>query len=171
MDLALVYRAYLALNQASVALERAVEARLRPWNLNVSQGITLLALDQHGSQRMTDLARLLLQHTQTTTDLVDRLERRGLVQRRRHGADRRVVLVEVSDEGRGLIEPVREAIRSVCAEVFPELTDDKLVALAADAKHVRDTAAGIAGLPAAHFAVAEEQLLLNLDKPQGTPAS
>src|SRR6266542_5089708 len=78
-----IYDAWVAIHQAAIVLERAVDVRLRPWNLSGSQAAALSVLVTHGPQRMSDLARYLLQQTQTTTDLVDRLEQRRLVRRTR----------------------------------------------------------------------------------------
>jgi DNA-binding MarR family transcriptional regulator len=48
----------------------------------------------------TELARLLNVTTAASTGVVDRLERRGHVERRRHPTDRRRVEVHVTPEGR-----------------------------------------------------------------------
>src|SRR5918911_4790583 len=98
-----VYDAWVSIHQAAIVLERAVDVRLRPWNLSGSQAAALNVLVKHGPQRMSDLARYLLQQTQTTTDLVDRLEQRNLVRRIRHATDRRVVLVEATDAAESLL--------------------------------------------------------------------
>lgn len=161
MDGRSLYQAWVTISQAAVVLERAVDARLRPLNLNSAQGMTLLALAEHGPQRMSYLARFLLQQTQTTTDLVDRLERRSLVRRIRHETDRRVVLVEISDEGRALLKDIREAIWSVGRETFGGLSDTELARLTTTARRVRDAAAAIGGVPADHLSYAEERLQIS----------
>ena len=65
----------------------------------------------------SDIAGRLLDRTPDVTRLLVRLERRGLVSRRRAEHDRRVVEVLVTDEGLALLalldEPVAEAIGRV----------------------------------------------------------
>jgi DNA-binding MarR family transcriptional regulator len=39
------------------------------------------------------------------TKLLDRLESKGLLQRRPHPDDRRAVMIELTDEGRALVPP------------------------------------------------------------------
>lgn len=160
-DANLVYDAWVAIHQAAVMLERAADVRLRPWNLSASHAAALAALVEHGPQRMSDLARYLLQQTQTTTDLVDRLERRGLVRRIRHASDRRVVLVEATDEGQQLLSSIEREGSSVGQDTLGQLTDEALSGLSARLRGVRDQAATIAGVPVEHLGYAEQRLRLS----------
>ena len=56
---------------------------------------------------MNELARLLDLDKSSVTGLVDRAERRGLVERAPSTADRRAVLVRLTDEGRSLVSAAR----------------------------------------------------------------
>jgi len=71
-------------------------------DLSAPQVHTLLALGHEGSLAMGDLARRVAVTEKTTTGLVDRLERDGLVERRRDGADRRVIHVALTKGGAAL---------------------------------------------------------------------
>ena len=153
-----IYQAWVAIGQAAISLERAVDTRLRPWNLNQAQGAALLVLAQHGPQRMSHLARFLLQQTQTTTDLVDRLERRNLVRRIRHATDRRVVLVEITDAGRALRAEIGDAAWYVGQHVFNDLPEKQLTRQTETVRRIRDAAAEVGGVPAEHLTYAEERL-------------
>lgn len=153
-----VYDAWVAVHQAAVVLERAVDVRLRPWNLSGSQAAALAALVTHGPQRMSDLARYLLQQTQTTTDLVDRLEQRGLVRRIRHATDRRVVLVEATDAALALLREIGDTGWSVGTEAIGALSDTDVKRLTDIARRVRDRAAELGGVPQEHLSYAEERL-------------
>ena len=65
-------------------------------------GIKVIA--EHGNVRVSDLARKMYLHPTTVVGILDRLEKRGLVCRRRSKEDRRVVDVTLTDEGRRLVE-------------------------------------------------------------------
>jgi len=153
-----IYQAWVAILQAAISLERAVDTRLRPWNLNQSQGAALVVLAQHGPQRMSHLARFLLQQTQTTTDLVDRLERRKLVQRIRHDTDRRVVLVEITEQGKAVLAEIGDVAWSVGEETIGVISDRELVRTTEAVRRIRDAAAEVGGVPAEHLRYAEERL-------------
>ena len=160
MDSRGIYHAWVAIGQAAISLERAVDARLRPWNINQSQAAALSVLAQHGPQRMSHLARFLLQQTQTTTDLVDRLERRDLVRRIRHETDRRVVLVEITAEGRALLGEIGGKAWSVGEEAFGVVSDTDLTRLTQTVRRIRDVAAEVGGVPADYLSYAEERLTI-----------
>jgi DNA-binding MarR family transcriptional regulator len=152
------YQAWVSISQAATTLERAVDQRLRPLSLNASQGAALMVLAEHGPQRMSYLARFLLQQTQTTTDLVDRLERRDLVRRIRHETDRRVVLVEITEAGSAILPDIRAAVCSVGEESIGAQSEADLKQLTSTARGIRDVAAAAGGVPAEHLSYAEERL-------------
>lgn len=70
--------------------------------LSAPQVHTLLALGHEGPLPMGDLARRVAVAEKTVTGLVDRLQRDGLVERRRDGADRRVIHVALTAGGQAL---------------------------------------------------------------------
>jgi MarR family transcriptional regulator, 2-MHQ and catechol-resistance regulon repressor len=88
---------------------RAVEARafrsIEDTGLCASDFGVLEALLHKGALPVNVLGRKLLLTTGSITQAVDRLARRGLVERHDHPQDRRVRLVELTAEGRGMIEP------------------------------------------------------------------
>jgi DNA-binding MarR family transcriptional regulator len=82
-------------------------------------------------RRITELAATEALAQPTVTQLVDKLERRGLVVREPSGADGRVVLVSISPSGRERLDAVRAQLRAQMREVVRELGDDELAELAA----------------------------------------
>ncbi|MFF0311326.1 MarR family winged helix-turn-helix transcriptional regulator [Streptosporangium sp. NPDC004379] len=89
-------------NQVGRELRAAVEARLAPFGVTAQQAALLLhaARGEAGPGR---LAAELGTDTAGMTRLLDRLEVKGLVRRRRSPEDRRAVVVEVTAEGRELV--------------------------------------------------------------------
>ena len=67
----------------------------------------LAGLARTGPQRVTDLARVAGVSQPAMTQLVNRLTRQGLLARVADDADRRGVLVEVTDAGREVLETRR----------------------------------------------------------------
>ncbi len=68
--------------------------------LSFSQVMVLTALMQHKEMTMTGLAEFLGLARANATGLVDRLVKRGMVERRRVEEDRRVVLITLTQSGR-----------------------------------------------------------------------
>jgi DNA-binding MarR family transcriptional regulator len=91
----------------------------------------LLATLLDGPRRITDLAESEALAQPTVTQLVDRLERRGLVTRARSADDGRVVLVSASVAGREQLAAVRAQTRALMRSAVEQLSDDELTQLVA----------------------------------------
>jgi DNA-binding MarR family transcriptional regulator len=92
-----------------------------------------------GPRRITELAATEALAQPTITQLVDKLEGRGLVVRGRSGDDGRVVLVEISATGRERLEELRAVIRANMREALADLPDAELTELA----HASETLGGL----------------------------
>jgi MarR family transcriptional regulator, lower aerobic nicotinate degradation pathway regulator len=90
-----------ALAQLSFLIQGILERRARQHDLSVIQ-IRLLGVLRDRKPTMNELARLLGLDKSSVTGLVDRAERRRLVVRVPSTADRRAVLVSLTDHGRSL---------------------------------------------------------------------
>jgi MarR family transcriptional regulator, lower aerobic nicotinate degradation pathway regulator len=90
------------LAQLSFLIQGIVERRAREQGLSVIQ-IRLLGVLRDRQPTMNELARLLGLDKSSVTGLVDRAERRGLVARVASTADRRSVLVSLTDQGRSMV--------------------------------------------------------------------
>ena len=90
------------LAQLSFLVYGILEHRAREHELSIIQ-IRLLGVLRDRRPTMNELARLLDLDKSSVTGLVDRAERRGLVVRVPSTADRRSVLVTLTDHGRSLV--------------------------------------------------------------------
>src|SRR3954466_13130414 len=77
---------------------------------------------------MRKLAQKLKCEPSNVTGIVDRLESRGLVERRLDPADRRVKLAAATDEGRRVARDLREGLR-FAREPLAGLSDEERLAL------------------------------------------
>jgi DNA-binding MarR family transcriptional regulator len=69
------------------------------YQLTGAQKKILLFLAMNGKQRMGDVAHMISSSMPAASAVVDRLEQLGLVERKRDGLDRRVVMVELTERG------------------------------------------------------------------------
>ena len=92
----------------------AVDGALRPLGLTFAryEALVLLTFSRSGSLPLGKMGDRLMVHPTSVTSIVDRLERDGLV-RRVAGADRRVVLAEITDAGRELTARATKAVEAV----------------------------------------------------------
>ncbi|WP_243793060.1 MarR family winged helix-turn-helix transcriptional regulator [Saccharopolyspora gloriosae] len=93
---------------------------LRSCGLHPGQELLLMHLWNTGTQRQTDLIKVLGSDSATMTRTVQRLERAGFVRRIRSDQDKRVVLVEATAAGLAL----RDRVERMWAELERATTSD-----------------------------------------------
>jgi DNA-binding MarR family transcriptional regulator len=122
-------------------LRHGAAHRLAPLGLTPGQSRALRALDRAGAPvRMAELAEALRVVPRSATGVVDGLVEAGLVTRGPDPANRRSVLVELTDAGRGTLEALAEARRQTAEELFGALTADERGQLLALLLRVDETA-------------------------------
>ena len=127
------------------------EERLRTFvrwhqgSLSLVQLMVVTVLEGQGPVPMTRLAETLGVSDASVTGIVDRMERRGLVGRRRDAADRRVVLVALTDEGEEIFREHRARRRERVTRVVDHLTDPEAAGLLAGLRALRNAIVRVHG--------------------------
>jgi DNA-binding MarR family transcriptional regulator len=112
---------------------RSIEEGLAPLNVSMAEYSVLALLGEAGPKgmRMSELAERRLMSTGGFTRLADRLERRGLIERRRSGLDGRSIDAILTSQGRALLRRAwRQQYRDLRRLFFDRLDDDDLRHLA-----------------------------------------
>lgn len=86
----------------------------------------LTVLESEGPLPMSKLADSLDVSVASVTGIVDRMEQRGLVERRREPEDRRVILVHVTEAGNAVFRDLAVARRQTIAPLLDRMTDAEL---------------------------------------------
>ncbi|MCU1690671.1 MAG: transcriptional regulator MarR family [Pseudonocardiales bacterium] len=115
-----------SLSEAFWAVARQLRSHSRealsPWEINPSHLRALQVLARHDAVRLRDLADHLRIAPRSATEVVDGLESRGLVLRRPDPADRRAILVELTDEGQRVLAAIRGARDTEAEALFGRLS-------------------------------------------------
>jgi DNA-binding MarR family transcriptional regulator len=82
-----------------------------------------------GNLRMSDVSAALGVTPRNVTTIVDGLERRGLVQRRRDQHDRRAIFLELTEQGRAHVARIRELHQAIGERFFAPLDANERCAL------------------------------------------
>ncbi|MFY0406389.1 MarR family winged helix-turn-helix transcriptional regulator [Solicola sp. PLA-1-18] len=125
-------RAWAGFLRTHERLWRQMEEGLAGLNLSMAELDVLFALDVSGrvGVRMSDLAERRLMSTGGFTRLADRLERRGVIERRRSEADGRSLECFLTAEGRTLLRVARRTHGQDIQRLFIDrLSEDQLRAL------------------------------------------
>jgi MarR family transcriptional regulator, organic hydroperoxide resistance regulator len=124
------YLPYL-LNRAGARIAAAFSEEVRPLGATLQMWRVLAALREGDGRRMGDLSETTSIEVSTLTRLVDNMEKKGLVARRRDAADARVVALHATPAGRRLtqrITPIAERYESVALAGFTAAEADILKA-------------------------------------------
>ena len=89
----------------------------------------LTALEAEGPLAMKRLAEAMDVSDASATGIVDRMEKRGLVERRHGTEDRRVVLVHRTPAGEQVFSDMAAQRRGMLSKVLAELNDEEMAAL------------------------------------------
>jgi DNA-binding MarR family transcriptional regulator len=121
----------VAAMQAATSIMRAqqivlarVDEALRPWSLTFAryEVLVLLHFSKAGALPLGKMGDRLMLHQASITNLVDRLEQQGLVDRVPHPTDRRTTLAALTPAGRSTVADATKAV--VAAQVgVGELSD------------------------------------------------
>jgi DNA-binding MarR family transcriptional regulator len=78
---------------------RAIDAEVAPMGLTAMQWTPLLRMAAGQADTAAELARIVGMDTGAMTRMLDRLEHKGLIRRARSADDRRVIKLELTEEG------------------------------------------------------------------------
>jgi DNA-binding MarR family transcriptional regulator len=116
-------------------LREVSQETLAPWDISPSHLRALRVLRRDGVMRLSELSDRLHIAPRSTTEVIDALESRGLVQRQPDPGDRRATLVEMTERGASVLD----AIRGTEAErVFSRLSQADRAHLARILRKLRD---------------------------------
>ena len=122
---------YLLLQHVSGELIYELSTLLRPAGLTPGQYHVLRILEDAGSAGvpLSGIAERSPAGDPDVTGLLDRLERRGLANRIRDAADRRIVTARITAKGRRVLDELRDAAAELHRRQLAPLGDQGLEAL------------------------------------------
>ena len=93
----------------------AVEDELRPFGLTFSsyEALMLLSFTRRGELPLGKMSDRLMVHPASITNTIDRLEEKGLVERRRDLTDKRRILAVITPAGRQLAAEATEPLNKI----------------------------------------------------------
>jgi len=135
---------FLVLWKATSAVERYAEQSISQMEMCGSDFAVLEALLHKGPLAVNEIGKKVLLTSGSITVAVDRLEDKGLVERRAHGTDRRARIVHLTKEGRKLITRVySEHAADMERLAFASLTKSERKTLIGLLKKIGYEAAGL----------------------------
>ncbi|MBM7541835.1 DNA-binding MarR family transcriptional regulator [Amphibacillus cookii] len=102
---------------------------LKNYSITTPQFIALQWLLEDGDLTIGELSNKINLAFSTTTDLVDRMEKNQLVERRRDTKDRRVVRIHLLPEGKEIIHEVIQKRQAYLSTVLADVSAENVDAL------------------------------------------
>jgi len=125
---------------------KKLNARLAEKNMTFPQYNVLLALGRNGPMKMSTLGDHMLVAPANVTGLIDRIEAKGYVRRVRDPDDRRLWVIELTDEGSQLFREVSTRFRKYVRGLGSSLSPRELASAVASLDKVRKRVREPAGL-------------------------
>jgi DNA-binding MarR family transcriptional regulator len=110
----------------------------RQFGLTETQSDVLRTLLVHGEMSSADLSRNLYMTPANITGVIDRLEKKGLVERIRQQLDRRVALISLTESGKGLSQQLPDPIENKLISGLENLASEQVQALGEAMKKIID---------------------------------
>ena len=131
-----------SLSEALMAVARQLREKsaetLAPWDITPAYLRALRTLARHQTMRLSELSDHLQIAPRTATEVVDALQARDLVRRRADPADRRAILVEVTERGAGMLAEIRATRGTEAGRIFGRLGPADRAELARILSKLRD---------------------------------
>jgi DNA-binding MarR family transcriptional regulator len=111
------------------------------WKLSPSQFnvLNVLRSEPHGISQI-ELGRVLITHRSNVTGLVDRLKRRGLIQRKNVTGDKRAYSIVLSPKGARLLEEILPAFYHRAEKVWERFPSRRAAKLASELARLEKSA-------------------------------
>ena len=119
-----------ALERATHTVALWIERAFADLRLTQAEAHVLSALSELAPCSINDLHHRFGHKRSTLTSLLDRLEERGWVRRGTHPDSRRLVLVELTEEGRLIADRAQSAVQELEARLMTYLDSDDVATFA-----------------------------------------
>lgn len=105
-------------------LRHISQENLAQWDISPSQSRVIMVLGRHGQLRLNELSDQLRIAPRSTTEVVDALQDKGLLERRPDPGDRRATLVTLTEAGQAILTGMHHARHSNSEALFEPLSAD-----------------------------------------------
>ncbi len=108
------------------SMKKTLDARLAPFGITTSQHIILSTLAQDDGLSLSEIGKRVYLDKPAITGLADRLEKDGMVRRKRIPSDRRVIKLWLTDKGRKLLNQFEEVVAQTDEDLMQVLSPDEI---------------------------------------------
>lgn len=118
-------KSFIVLMKASKAVQELITSDIASYGMRTSDFVIMETLYHKGRQTIRQIADAVLIKTGSITYVIDKLEDKGWLTRSDCKEDRRVVYIELTDEGKRVMDTIFPQHQLVIEDVFSELTEQE----------------------------------------------
>jgi MarR family 2-MHQ and catechol resistance regulon transcriptional repressor len=118
-------KAFVVLMKASKTVEDQVKKDISSYDMKTSEFTVLEALYHKGRQTVKEISNAVLINIGSITYVIDKLEAKGLLERINCKDDRRVIFIQITDQGTQLMDEVFPKHRQVIESIFADINAEE----------------------------------------------
>lgn len=122
MDEELSLKLFIVLNRAVESIRKQVTKDVKKHNLNLTEFAVLELLYHKGAQPIQIIGKKVLLASSSITYVIDKLEKKQLLERIACPKDRRVIYCQLTKDGENLVQEIFPSHRVAISEIFSSLT-------------------------------------------------
>lgn len=119
-------KALTVLLRSSQHVQDSIKKSISNFGLNASEFGVLELLYHKGEQPIQNIGKKILLASSSLTYVIDKLESKGLVQRKPCETDRRVIFTSITEDGRTLMDEIFPLNEKDIVKIFSVLEEDEL---------------------------------------------
>lgn len=124
-DKDLSLKLFVVLSRAMGSVTKRVEEDIRSYGLNTTEFAVLELLYHKGDQPIQKIGEKVLLASSSITYVVDKLEKKNLLERKPCANDRRVTFAKMTDEGQALMDEIFPKHKEAIQEIFGGLAAEE----------------------------------------------
>jgi MarR family transcriptional regulator, 2-MHQ and catechol-resistance regulon repressor len=129
-------KAFVVLMKASKSLQEVTKDDISNHGMRMSDFEILEALYHKGRLTVREVSEAVLINTGSITYVIDKLEKKGLLERSNCKDDRRVVYIQITDAGKDLMDTIFPEHQRVIEELFEGISEEEKETVVKVLKHV-----------------------------------
>ncbi|GIO27295.1 MarR family winged helix-turn-helix transcriptional regulator [Ornithinibacillus bavariensis] len=117
-------KAFIVLMKASKSVQELIKKDISNYGMRTSDFEILEVLYHKGKLTVREVSEAVLINTGSITYVIDKLEKKGLIERNNCKDDRRVVYIQITAEGRKLMDNIFPQHQKVIEALFDGITEE-----------------------------------------------
>ncbi|ALV21084.1 MULTISPECIES: MarR family winged helix-turn-helix transcriptional regulator [Carnobacterium] len=119
-------KALTVLLRSSQSVQEVIKKDMIKYGVNPTEFAVLELLYHKGEQQIQHLGKKILLASSSITYVVDKLEKKGYVERKPSPTDRRVIHANITESGKAFMDNAFPKHKELIGQVFEELSEEEI---------------------------------------------